>query len=116
MIWYADLGIAFGIYGFIWYLLELKTHWVYSYPAYFLYSSTTVALVMFLPEVPFLAAAAAGVLIQLLLALLLGSDATLVYSGPRPGPVADFIKKEVAVFKDNRGITHKVDLDLIFSR
>lgn len=116
LVWFTDLGFIIGVYGLLSYIFSTKTHFGYNLFAYFLYSSTTVGLVLFLPGVSFLPAAGLGVLLQLGLAYLLGDDAELVYSGPRPGPVADFIKYETAQFTDQFGVTHKVDLDLIFSR
>jgi len=46
LVWYGDIGLLLGLYGFAAYLLNVKTSILYNLPAYTLYSSLPVALVI----------------------------------------------------------------------
>lgn len=47
LIWYGDLGLVLGLYGFAAYLFNRKIGILYNFPAHTLYSSLPVALVIF---------------------------------------------------------------------
>lgn len=114
LVWYGDIGLSLGLYGFTAYLLNAKTSTLYNLSAYTLYSSLPVALVIL--------TAPHGWVLTLILASLVGFGAgyvleeklgvNITHWGPRPGQVARFIETARMEFVDPYGVHQKVDLAL----
>lgn len=116
MIWYGDLGLLLGLYGMAAYLLKAKTPILYNFPAFTLFSSLPVALVILSSPSSFIFALILGVVINfgggMLLAELLGIEIT--HWGPRHGEVSRFIQTARMEYVDAYGVLQKVDLDVGF--
>lgn len=113
LVWYGDLGLLLGLYGFTAYLFNWKTGILYNLPAYTLYSSLPVALVIF--------TAPNGWVATLILASLgsLGASYMLeeqlgiyvAHWGPRHGELSRFIRTAQMTYQDGV-VLRKVDLAL----
>lgn len=113
IVWYGDLGLVLGLFGFVAYLFNRKTGILYNLPAYTFYSSLPVALVIF--------TAPDGWMVVLFISSLLSFAASYVMEeelgismahwGPRPGQVSRFIKAARMTYPD-AGVIRKVDLAL----
>jgi len=116
LVWYGDLGFLLGLYGFAAYLLNAKTTPLYNFPAYSLYSSLPVALVILVGPDGWLIALIFASALSLAVGYILEEELGLeiAHWGPRPGPVSRFIQTATMEYKDAYGVHQKVDLDVGF--
>lgn len=117
MIWYGDLGLLLGLYGLAAYLLNAETSVLYNLPAFVLYSSLPVALVILADPSWWWVWLILGVVVNfgggVVLENLLGIEVT--HWGPRHGEVSRFIKTARMEFVDAYGVHQRVDLDVGFN-
>jgi hypothetical protein len=111
--WYGNLGLVIGIYGFVAYLINWKTGILYNLPAYTLYSSLPVALVILIGPAGWLPALLFASVASLGGGYMLEEEfgITIAHWGPRPGQVSRFIETARMKYEDIHGI-HEVDLTL----
>lgn len=116
LIWYGDLGLLLGLYGFTAYILNRKTSIIYNLPAYSLYSSLPVALAIIIGPDGWLAAIVLASVMSLLVGYVFEEEFGINVShwGPRPGQVSRFIRNATLEYIDPTGVHQKVDLDLGF--
>lgn len=114
LVWYGDLGLLLGLYGFAAYLLNAKTSILYNLPAYSLYSSFPVALVILVGPDEWLAALVLASTVSLAAGFVLEEKLGLdiAHWGPRPGQVSRFIRTATMEYVDAYGVHQKVDLDV----
>lgn len=113
LVWYADVGLLFGLYGFTAYLINRKTSILYNFPAYSLYSSFPVALVILIGPDGWLPALILASVVSLALGYALEEKIGLeiAHWGPRTGQVSRFIRTARMTYRD-AGVIRKVDLQL----
>lgn len=113
LIWYGDLGFLLGLYGFTAYLLSVKTSILYNLPAYTLYSSLPVALVILIGANGWLAALVLASLVSLVAGYVLEEElgVSVAHWGPRSGQVVRFIETAQMTYLDG-AVIRKVDLSL----
>lgn len=113
LVWYGDLGLLLGLYGFAAYLLNAKTGILYNLPAYTLYSSLPVALVILTAPSGWVAALVLTSLVSFAASYVLEEELGIevAHWGPRPGQVTRFIRTARMTYPD-RGVIRKVDLAL----
>lgn len=116
LVWYGDIGLIFGLYGFSAYLLNAKTSILYNLPAYTLYSSLPVALVILTGPDLWLSVLILASVASLVMGYYLEEELGLNIShwGPRPGQVSRFTRTATLEYIDPRGVHQKVDLDVGF--
>jgi hypothetical protein len=116
LVWYGDLGILLGLYGFAAYFLNAKTSILYNLPAYTLYSSLPVALVILTSPDGWVAVLVITSLVSFAAAFVLEEELGLdvAHWGPRPGQVTRFIRTATMEYVDAYGVHQKVDLDVGF--
>ena len=116
IIWYGDVGLLLGLYGFVAYLLNAKTSILYNLPAFTLYSSLPVALVILAGPSTWWIGLLVGVVVNFgggwILEYILHIEVS--HWGPRHGEVSRFIKTARMEFIDAYGVHQKVDLDVGF--
>lgn len=90
LVWYGDLGLLLGLYGFTAYLLNVKTLILYNLPAYTLYSSLPVALVILIGPNRWLATLVLVSLVSLVAGYVIEEKlgTNVAHWDPRPGQVA----------------------------
>jgi hypothetical protein len=110
---YANLGIVFGIYGFVAYAINWRTSILYNLPAYLLYSSLPVALVILIGPNGWLPALVIASLVSLVVGHVLDTEfgVDISHWGPRSGQVNRFIETARMKYEDIYGV-HEVDLAL----
>lgn len=115
-VWFGDLGLVLGLYGIAAYALNAKSGILYNFPAFTLYSSLPVALVILTPVENFVPALILAVVVNfaggILITELFGIKIT--HWGPRHGEVSRFIQKARMEYVDAYGVVQKVDLDVGF--
>lgn len=113
LVWYADVGLLLGLYGFAAYLINKKTGILYNFPAYSLYSSLPVALVILIGPDGWLPALILASVVSLVVGYVLEEELGLdiAHWGPRPGQVSRFIQTARMTYRD-AGVIRKVDLAL----
>ncbi|WP_222919105.1 hypothetical protein [Natrinema sp. SYSU A 869] len=113
LVWYGDLGLLLGLYGFTAYLLSVKTSILYNLPAYTLYSSLPVALVILTGPNGWLAALVLASLVSLVAGHMLEEELgmNIAHWGPRPGQVTRFVETARMRYLDG-AVTRTVDLSL----
>lgn len=116
LVWYGDIGTVLGIYGITAYLLNAKTSILYNLPAYSLYSSIPVALVMIGGPDGWVVALVLASTVSLFAGYVLEEELgfSIAHWGPRPGQVSRFIQTATLEYVDAYGIHQKVDLDVGF--
>ncbi|UPV73203.1 hypothetical protein M0R89_11655 [Halorussus limi] len=113
---YVEFGIVLGLYGFIQYIREESIGQPYYVTAYYLYSSMTVGLIIFLPVGAFAAVVLATVA-HIGMAVWRGGVSSWVYSGPRPFEVTYFINQNSIRYPDHEiGRWVSVPLTEVFDR
>jgi hypothetical protein len=116
LVWYGDVGLLLGLYGFTAYLLNAKTSILYNLPAYSLYSSLPVAIAILTAPNGWAAAVVLTSLVSFVASFLIeekiGMD--LAHWGPRPGQVSRFIRTATMEYVDPHDVHHKVDLEIGF--
>lgn len=113
LIWYGDLGLILGLYGFAAYIVNSKTSILYNLPAYTFYSSLPVAIVILTAPDGWVAALFLASLVAFAAAFVLEEQVNLnvAHWGPRPGQVSRFIRTARMTYQDGF-VTRKVDLEL----
>jgi len=113
LISYANLGLVFGICGFVAYAINWKTSILYNLPAYSLYSSLPVAVVILVGPNGWLPALILASVVSLGGGHVLENEfgIEITHWGPRPGQVNRFIKTARMRYQDIHGV-HEVDLAL----
>lgn len=113
LVWYSDLGLILGVIGFGAYLLNVETGILFNLPAYALYSSLPVALVILSGPGGWLAALILASVVSLVVGYYLEEELGVEVShwGPRPGQVSRFIRTARMTYPD-AGVVRKVDLSL----
>lgn len=111
LVWYGDVGLLLGLYGFTAYLLNAKTSIMYNLPAYTLYSSLPVALVLLTAPNGWIPVLVLASLVSFAAAIILEEvfDFHVAHWGPRPGQVTRFIRTARMTYPDGR-VIRKVDL------
>jgi len=111
LVWYADIGLILGLYGFAAYLLSEKTSILYNLPAYTLYSSLPVAVVILGGPNGWLVALALATLLNIAAEYLIEEEfgVKIAHWGPKPGQVSRFIETARMVYEDG-SIIREVDL------
>lgn len=114
LVWYGDIGLLLGLYGFAAYLLNVKTSILYNLPAYTLYSSLPVALVILTAPNGWVAALVLASLVSFAAGYVLEEELGIdvAHWGPRSGQVSRFIRTARMEFIDAYGVHQKVDLSL----
>lgn len=114
MAWYGDLGLLLGLYGMAAYLFNAKTTILYNLPAYTLYSSLPVALVILSSPGGWFVVLILASLVSLGVGYYLEEELGIHVShwGPRHGEVNRFIRTAQMKFVDAHGVHQKVDLAL----
>lgn len=110
---YGNLGLIIGIYGFVAYAINWKTSILYNLPAYSLYSSLPVALVILTGPNRWLPALVLASVVSLGGGYILENEfgINITHWGPRPGQVNRFIETARMKYQDIHGV-HEVDLAL----
>lgn len=112
MAWYVDFALVLGAYGMAAYLLNKKTVWGYNAAAFLLYASLPVgAVVIVSPEYWLPALLLAGVVNAGAGLWLEEKSVRLAHWGPRPGPVARFVRTTTLEFVDPFGVHQRADLN-----
>lgn len=113
LVWYGDVGLLLGLYGFTAYLLNVKTSILYNFPAYTLYSSLPVALVILTAPNGWAAVLFFTSLVSFAAAFVLEEEfgIDVAHWGPRPGQVSRFIRTTTMEYVDLHGVRQKVDLE-----
>lgn len=113
LVWYCDVGLIFGGIGFAAYLLNVKTGILFNLPAYALYSSFPVALVVLSGPSGWVAALVLASIVSLVAGYYFEEVVGVQVShwGPHPGQVDRFIQTARMTYPDGR-VTRKVDLAL----
>lgn len=113
LVWYGDLGLLLGLYGFAAYFLSKKTSILYNLPAYTLYSSLPVALVIITAPNGWIAALILATLVSFAASYVLEEelDISIAHWGPRHGEVSRFIGTARMTYPDG-AVLRKVDLAL----
>lgn len=112
LVWYGDLGLILGAYGLLCYLLNVKTWWGYNGPAFLLYASLPVAVVILAAPGDWWIALLIGGAMNLIVGWVLedGLDIPIMHWGPQPGPVSRFIETGTMEFVGPYGVHRHVDL------
>lgn len=110
---YGNLGLVFGICGFVAYATNWKTGILYNLPAYSLYSSLPVALVILVGPKGWLPILILASVVSLGGGYVLENEfgVDITHWGPRSGQVNRFIETAKMKYQDIHGV-HEVDLAL----
>jgi hypothetical protein len=110
---YANSRLVFGICGFVAYTFNWRSNILYNLPAYSLYSSLPVALVILIGPNGWLPALVLASLVSLVGGHVLDTkfEVNISHWGPRSGQINRFIETARMKYEDIHGI-HEVDLAL----
>jgi len=114
LVWYGDLGLIFGVYGMLAYLVNAETGKLYRVPAFTMYASLPVAAVILAAPGDWWVALLVAGIVNFLGGVALDSELgiNVAHWGPRHGEVTRFIDTRKMEFVDSYGVHQHVDLSL----
>jgi len=109
---YGNFGLLLGLYGLTAYLINKKTSILFNFPAYSLYSSVPVALVILTPPGAWLPALVLASIVSLVVGYVLEEEfgVNVSHWGPRTADVERFIRTATLEYVDAHGVHQSVDL------